>query len=813
MGFRSLLVCSTVAASLQSSLAASVSRAINSYDYVDPLIGTRNGGHVFAGATLPFGMAKAVADVTEDNQAGYASNGSPVTGFSHMHDSGTGGASSLANFPIFVYPGCKNDTVDGCVFPKTQRSVGIVENSVAARPGYFTIGLKSGIQAEMTTSNHTALYKFTFFGNATGNATVDAPLSPLLFMDLADLPNTRKNGSASVDPETGRMTGTGTFNPSFGFGTYTLHYCADFKGASIRDTGVFINTRAGSNPKNITVQQDSNSPPIPAGTYAWFKELKKGAELTARVGLSFISPEKACKNAETEIPDFSFEHTLAAAEKAWKEKLSVIQIDTGKSHKPTGAVTTDDLLTIFWSGVYRAMISPQDYTGENPLWESDEPYYDSYYCIWDSFRSIHPFITLVDPYSQSLMIRSLIDIYRHEGWLPDCRMSLCKGWTQGGSNADVVLVDAYLKNVTRDIDWETGYAAIVKDAEVEPKVWDYEGRGGLQSWKNLGYIPADDFDTDGTGLITRSISRTVEYAYNDFCIAEMAEKLGKDHDYEKYTKRSGNWINLYKQDQTSSINGVDTNFTGFLQPRYLNGTFGLQDPDFCSPLNNFDSCFLNPGGHETYEGSSWLYTFFAPHDMAALITTLGGPDTFVDRLDFFHESGLLYVGDEQGFLPIFQYHYAGRPGKSAERVHYYVPSQFNTTTAGIPGNDDSGAMGSFVALAMLGIFPNPGQDVYFITPPFFSSVSITNGMTGKTATIKNVNFDPSYKHIYIQSARLDGKEYTKNYLTHDFFLNGGTLELTLGPKESLKWGTGDDDVPPSVSTKHNDKTCGHYGSG
>lgn len=281
----------------------------------------------------------------------------------------------------------------------------------------------------------------------------------------------------------------------------------------------------------------------------------------------------------------------------------------------------------------------------------------------------------------------------------------------------------------------------------------------------------------------------------------MAEKLGKEEDYEKYTKRSGNWINLYKPGQTSSINGVDTNFTGFLQPKFLNSSFGFQDPNFCSPLNNFDSCYLNPNGHETYEGSSWLYTFFAPHDMAALISTLGGPDTFVSRLDFLHESGLLYVGDEQAFLPIFQYHYAGRPAKSAERVHYYIPSQFNTTTAGIPGNDDSGAMGSFAALAMLGIFPNPGQDVYFITPPFFPSVSIINGITGNTATIKNINFDVSYKNIYIQSAQLDGKTYTRNYLTHDFFLNGGTLELTLGPKESTTWGTGDDDVPPSLSTK------------
>jgi putative alpha-1,2-mannosidase len=199
------------------------------------------------------------------------------------------------------------------------------------------------------------------------------------------------------------------------------------------------------------------------------------------------------------------------------------------------------------------------------------------------------------------MVRSLVDIYRHEGYLPDCRMSLCKGFTQGGSNADVVIADAYVKNVT-DIDWATAYEAVVNDAENEPLNWAVEGRGGLTSWKNLGYIPTDDFDPYGVGTLTRSISRTAEYAYNDFCIAEMAKGLGHDADYQKYIKRATNWQNMFKADQTSD------GFTGFLQPRYPNGTFGFQDPVFCSPLMNFTSCYLNPGGHETYEGSAWLYT-------------------------------------------------------------------------------------------------------------------------------------------------------------------------------------------------------------
>lgn len=226
----------------------------------------------------------------------------------------------------------------------------------------------------------------------------------------------------------------------------------------------------------------------------------------------------------------------AAAQQAWTDTPGVIEI------KPGEGVNTS-LQAIFWSGVYRSALSPQGYTGENSLWDSTEPYYDSYYCIWDSFRSIHSLITIIDPVSQVRMMRSLVDIYRHEGWLPDCRMSLCKGFTQGGSNADIVLTDTYLKtrSIADGTDWETTYAALRTDAEDEPKNWGVEGRGGLTSWKELHYVPTDDYDPYGVVPFTRSISRTVEYAYNDFCVAELAQALGYSTDRQKYFGRSEYW--------------------------------------------------------------------------------------------------------------------------------------------------------------------------------------------------------------------------------------------------------------------------------
>ncbi|KAJ5971583.1 Alpha-1-2-mannosidase [Penicillium vulpinum] len=749
--------------------------------YVDPLIGTANGGHVFAGATLPFGMAKAVADTTGENQAGFAYDTEVVTGFSHMHDSGTGGSPSMGNFPIFAQGNCPDDDIKQCKWQQSDRASLWDRKSPEARPGYFSISLANGVHAEMTTTNRSVLYRFTF------NETSSQSLSPVVLLDLMDLPQSRSSGSAEVDRSTGRFTGSGTFSPSFGDGSYKSYVCVDFKGAELRDTGIWEKKQPDTSKRTLTLASNSAST-LSAGTFARF-HAPKDNNILARVGVSFISVDQACSNAEREQPDFDFEGTISAAESAWRKKLDTISVDADG--------VSSDLQKVFWSGAYRTFISPQDYTGENPLWESDEPYYDSYYCIWDSFRSIHPMLTLVDPFSQSLMIRSLVDTYRHERYLPDCRMSLCKGFTQGGSNADVVMADAYLKKVP-GIDWDTAYEAVVKDAEVEPENWDLEGRGGLQSWKSLGYIPFDDYDPDGKGTHTRSISRTVEYAYNDFCIAEMAQGMGHQADYEKYTKRSGNWAHMFNPDQKSNINGVDTNFTGFLQPRYTNGTWGYQDPIFCSPLLNFTSCYLNPDGHETYEGSAWMYTFYAPHDMGSLIKTLGGAESFTSRLSYLHDSGLLYVGDEQAFLPVYQFHYSGRPGLSAKQSHFYIPSQFNTTVNGIAGNDDSGAMGSFVFLSMMGLWPVPGQDVYLITPPYFKEVSIRNALNGKVATIRNINFDPSYKSIYIQSVKWNGKPWTKNWITHDFFADGGVLELELGPKES-EWGTHIEDLPPSLS--------------
>ncbi|KAI0376761.1 glycoside hydrolase family 92 protein [Hypomontagnella monticulosa] len=744
--------------------------------FIDPLIGSTNGGNVFAGATRPYALAKPVADVDGQNTGGFATDGSSVTGFSAVHDSGTGGNPSLGNFPLFPQI-CPGDDVNNCNFLIGSRATHYVDESVVARPGYFEVELDSGVKATMTSSDHAALYKFEF-------PAVDQ--HPLMLLDLTDLWKSRQNGSISVDPASGRLNGNGTFLPSFGAGSYVMHFCADFFGGEVFDSGVWVNNRAGTEPKDLFVTRGFNLFYLEAGGWVRFSRLANNT-LTARMGISYISADQACQHATEEIPNplNDFDRLVTETEDAWREKLSPISVNPGG--------VSEELQTSFWSGIYRSMISPQNYTNENPYWNSGIPYFDSFYCIWDAFRVQHPLLTLLDPSAQVQMVNSLLDIYKHEGWLPDCHMSLSNGWTQGGSNADVVLVDAYVKNLT-GIDWNVALEAIIQDAEVEPLEWAYHGRGGLESWKVLSYIPYLDFDPVGFGTNSRSISRTLEYAYNDYCLATLAKGLGHHDLYDTYVSRSTNWQSLWKPEQNSIIKGNDTGFLGFFQPKYQNGTWGYQDPIACSALADFCSLTSNPS--ETFEASVWQYQFLVPQSMSTLIGLMGAEESFIQRLDFFHTSGLADISNEPVFSTVYLYHYAGRPGLSTKRLHTYIPAAFNTSHGGLPGNDDSGSMGAFVVFGMLGLFPIAGQDVYLISAPFFQEINITSPLTGKTAQIKTTGFDANYENIYIQSVTVNGNPWTESWISHAFFAEGWTMELSLGNRES-EWGTKVEDRPPS----------------
>jgi putative alpha-1,2-mannosidase len=352
----------SLAASSALRVRGEAAAAFDPLTFVDPLIGSRNGGNVFAGATLPYGLAKAVANVDGEKTGGFATDGSNITGFSPVHDSGTGGNPSLGNFPLFPQV-CPDDELNNCRFRIGDRATQYVNSSVIAEAGYFAVELVSGVKADMAVSEHAALFRFKFPKGSK---------HPLVQLDLTDLWQSRQNASVSVDPATGRMTGSGTFLPSFGAGSYVMHYCIDFYGGKIFDNGVWVNNRAGTEPKKIFLTRGFNLFFLEGGAFARFDGLVDDT-VTARMGISFISPDQACRSAEKEIPNpvNDLASLVTKAKDLWRAKLNTVSVNANG--------VTQDLQKSFWSGIYRNMISPQNYTGENPYWDTGLPYFDSFY--------------------------------------------------------------------------------------------------------------------------------------------------------------------------------------------------------------------------------------------------------------------------------------------------------------------------------------------------------------------------------------------------------------------------------------------------
>ncbi|KAJ7790576.1 alpha-1,2-mannosidase, putative subfamily [Mycena olivaceomarginata] len=760
--------------------------------FVNPFIGTEKGGHVFPGATLPWGSAKPGADSKSgDNQAGFVSDGSPIFGISQLHDDGTGGSPSLGQFALLPLTSteCANNDLTKCTVDREHRALG--HGEATASPGYFRIPLNNGVESEVTVTQHTALHRFTYQSGIEQLLLLDVTT------DLADRYQGDGRVTVSPNPSTHgtRITGTGRWIPSFGQKTYQVYFCLDTPHTFAQ--AKYYETTAGAVAFTDLNQTGSFDKDIqrhaPAGVILKFSPEQKA--LSVRMGISWTSTERACAYAEEEIPDMSaFDAVHTSARAKWNEVLSTVEVDA------TGV--SPDTQQLFWTSLYRTYIAPTNITGDNPLWSSSEPFWDSFYCIWDTFRVVHPLYAITAPTAQAEVIRAMIDIYRHTGWLPDCRMSLDKGFTQGGSNADSLLSDSFVKGVSAGIDWEAGFEAMVKDATVMGD-FEVEGRGSVNSRAKLGFVPVGDKDhPPSPGSNTRSASRLLEYAYNDFSIALVAQGLGKPLNITAhYFNVSGDWHNIWNPDAEHS------GFKGFVQPRSADGNWyfdpshdgnGIFRPDHCSPVYGHNDCFGGWGGGEFYEASSWEYSFYVPHDMASLVKVMGGPETFSARLDHFFEAGFHDMGDEPGFLPTYLYNYVGQPTKTVDRVDAMLAMYYNTSTDGLEGNDDSGSMGAYAVWSHLGFYPVAGQDTYLLNRPYFPKITIRNAATGARAIIIASGLSPQNK--YIQSATLNGVAYTKNWISHDLFRYGGTLRFVMGASRESKWGTGEEDLPMSLST-------------
>ena len=630
---------------------------------VDPFLGTTGGGNVTPGPAAPFGMIRPGPDMmperTDDANAGWSATGD-IRGFSQTHVSGTGGGPKYGN--IMVMP------TTGGPAPLRSQSPRREEKASA---GYYAVALaRYGIKVEIATGVRTAIYRFTYPETRQANLLFDVahclqggkPYHESQFVtgsEVRVISPTEVEGSSSI---------AGGWNMQVK--PYTVFFDAQTDTAATA-SGTWLNRQLQAGSKQARSQRDQ-----PAGAWLAFPT-HAGQQVLMKIGISFISIEQARQNMQREIPRFDFEAVHNATLAAWDKALGKVEL---KGETPQQA-------QIFYTALYHTMLMPTDRTGENPLWKSAEPYYDDYYAIWDIFRTSGPLLTLIAPDREEGIVRSLVDIFRHEGWLPDARSGNSTGRTQGGSNAEFMITDAYVKGM-QNVDWETAYKAEVTDAEVVPPDPVKEGRGGLEDWLKLGYVSIEGFDRPG--------SVQMEYAADDFEVALLAKGLGKTADYHKYLERSGNWKNLW--DSRFREGG----FTGFIRPRHRDGSWLI-------PFTAMKECSW--GGNTFYEGNSWTYSTFVPQDAASLIKMSGGPETFVKRLDaFFQVPGRYDVGNEPGFLSPYLYNWAGRPDKTAEHVRAIIAKSYHAGRNGLPGNDDSGAMSSWYAFGRDGhLSPTPDR--------------------------------------------------------------------------------------------------------
>lgn len=731
--------------------------AKNYTQYVDPRIGSEGLGRTFPGPSMPYGMVKPGPDGVSMPNAGWAPMPEPIKGFSQMHVSGTGGGQKYGNILIqpFLEEGKGLTSMSGVLGndgTRNQVSLLMPNRSIASMPvcpqkrireeislGYYSCTYENGIQTEVTASERCALYRFSFHqvGGKINDTLYINKVKPALLIDVASflgmdtIPYKRETQQyvnshierLNAQVLRGWSTVRGGWNNG---GPYTVCFYLQsdvpFDGVTIQDSLYAI---------------------------AHLSDI----HANVKVGISFVSMEKAQQNVCPE----TFDGQLSNLRKAWNEKLSKIEI--------TG---TDKQKRMFYTGIYHTMLMPVDKSGENPHF-SATPYYDDYYAIWDTYRTSMPLLTLIDEDRQRDMVNSLLNIYGHDGYMPDARSGNWNGRTQGGSNAEIVIADAFAKGM-KGINYELALQAMIKDAEVPPMDVDSDslldsalreslaaekhGRGGLKEYNSLGYIPYS---------IDRAGNRTVEYSYDDWCIAQVAKGLHHPDLYEKYLKRSGNWRNLWRSDYEWQ------GMKGFIMPRDAAGRWLDSVPWGKSkvyhplipyrPDTKVAPWYLPWWSTFFYEALSAEYSLSIPHDVPGLIEACGGKEAFIKRLDTFFANKHYNVANEPSFLTPYLYHWVGRPDLSVERINQIVHDNYDDTPNGLPGNDDSGAMSSWLVFNMMGIYPVAGQNLYLVGSPMIPAYTIHL---------------PNGKKLKVVAK---GEEWKMASLNHQQLLDGGTLML------------------------------------
>ena len=684
------------------------------WQYVDPRIGSEGVGRTFPGPSMPFGMCKPGPDCTIKPNAGWAPMPEVVTGFSQTHVSGTGGGQKYGN--ILIQPFLGNQ-------PSEQ-----LRMSEDFSLGYYATTFENGIRTEITTSERCAFYRIHFPSN--GSLFIDATH----YLGKNPIPDQREQQQfvgAEVEVVSDyEVRGFSRIRGGWNNGdAYTVYFClmSDKPFSSAEDKG------------NATLRFSDTL-------------------LNIKVGISYVSTQQAKRN----ISSCDFDTQLNLLRDSWDKLLSRFDVKGTEVQK-----------RMFYTALYHTLIMPVDKSGENPKWR-ETPYYDDYYAIWDTYRSSSPLITLLDPKREVDIVNSLLNIYKREGYMPDARSGDCNGRTQGGSNAEVMIADAFVKGL-EGIDYEYALEAMLKDAEADPGA-DHEkhGRGGLREYTTLGYLPYG---------IDRAGTRTIEYAYNDYCIAEVAKGLGREDVYAHYLKQSGNWRNLWRSDYEWD------DVKGYIMPRDAQGRWLDSVPWGHSkvfhpmipytPVTKVAPWYLPWWSTFFYEALSAEYSLSIPHDVPGLIEACGGAETFRKRLDLFFDRKRYNVGNEPSFLTPCLYHWIGRPDLTSDRVRQIITENYNDTPDGLPGNDDSGSMSSWLAFHMLGLYPNAGQSYYLLHAPLLPAwtLQLDNGKT-LHGTLKG-------KGTHFEKVTFNGKVLEDARIEHAELMQGGELVFYVSAQKQV----------------------------
>lgn len=733
--------------------------------YVNPIIGTQRMGHTYPGATVPFGMVQLSPETDTASYelnghynpdvykycAGYQYDDKTIVGFSHTHFSGTG-HSDLGDFLIMPTVGALKLNPGTADKPGSGYRSAFSHQNEVTEANYYKVKLDaSNIIAEMTTTTRVGFHQYTFPKSDQSHIILD------LMAGIYNYPDKNVWTYLKVLNDS---TVVGYRQTNGWARTRSLYFAMSFSKPFFQHGYKKYDKREVYGGFWGKFNQTKNFPEIAGRQIRSYFDFKteEGEKIKIKFAISPVSMDGALNNMRTELPGWDFEKVKNDGQQQWEQELHKIVIQGSKETKLN-----------FYTSMYHAMINPtiyMDVDGQYKGLDQNVHKADGFtnyttFSMWDTYRALHPLFNIIDPKRNADMVQSMMVHFDQspEKMLPIWSNSGNENWCMSGYHSVVVLADAVVKG-NAPFDANKALDACVATARHR----DYEGIG---EYIDRGYIPDEK-----SGV---SVSSTLEYAFDDWAIAQMAKKLNRNDIYEEFIKRSQNYKNVYDPK------------AGFMRPKLADGTF-RQKFDALSTINEG---FI--------EGNSWNYTLFAPQDPEGLIKLMGGNKRFVGYLDslftmnlpdkYFAETeditrdGIIgnYVhGNEPSHHVAYLYNWTDKPWKTQERIRMILPRMYKPTPDGLGGNDDTGQMSAWYIFSSLGFYPvAPGSDQYSTGSPAVNG-AVINLDNGKTFTINVKNQSP--KNVYVQKMELNGKVLNGLFISHADIMNGGEITFYMGSK-------------------------------